>query len=273
MATSEHASGQLLLLVISTLLIAALELHPASAQQQYNNVPGYTCTGVSQTCSASAYYRTQGTNSTLNSTATRFNTTAAAIASASALNTTSSNALLPADTPLTIPLACGCYNGTYQALTTYTVLPGDTMVFIANNTFEGLVTYQAIMAANTTVVPSTMQIGTKLEIPVRCACPTSAQVANGTASLLSYAVYPNEDLTSIGKKFNVSAAVLESANMWPNTTVDAFSTVLVPIMGNGTGSNGGRAPPAPAPASAASRGFQAHLLGVVAVLAVQAFVF
>jgi hypothetical protein len=108
MATSEHASGQLLLL-ISTLLIAALELHPASVQQQYNNVTGYTCTGVSQTCSASAYYRThrtQGTNSTLNSTATRFNTTATAIASASALNTTSSNALLPADTPLTVPLAC-----------------------------------------------------------------------------------------------------------------------------------------------------------------------
>jgi LysM repeat protein len=109
MATSEHASGQLLL-VISTLLIAALELHLASAQQQYNNVTGYTCTGVSQTCSASAYYRTQGTNSTLNSTATRFNTTAAAIASASALNTTSSNALLPADTSLTVPLACTSRN-------------------------------------------------------------------------------------------------------------------------------------------------------------------
>lgn len=271
MATSEHASGQLLLLVISTLLIAALELHPASAQQQYNNVTGYMCTGVSQTCSASAYYRTQGTNTTLDSTAKTFNTTAAGIASASALNT-SSNALLIAGTPLTVPLACGCYNGTYQALTTYTVLPGDTMIMIANNTFEGLVTFQAIMAANPTIVPSTMQIGTMLEIPVRCACPTPAQVANGTASLLSYAVYPNEDLTSIGKKFNVSAATLESANMWPNTTIEAFSTVLVPIMKNGTGSNGGGATPAPAP-SAASRGFHAHLLGVVAVLAVQAFVF
>ncbi|KAG0610258.1 hypothetical protein M758_7G051100 [Ceratodon purpureus] len=269
MAMSEHAPRQQVPLLIATLLILALQFQPISAQQQYNNVTGYLCTGEAQTCQAYAYYRTQGTNSTLNSTATLFNTSAAAIANASTLNTTSSNALLADATGLTIPLACGCYNGTYQSPTTYKVVAGDTMAIIANRTFEGLVSYQAIMAANPKIVPENMQIGDNLKIPVRCACPTRAQQLAGTEYLLSYAVFPNEDLTTISKKYNVSVAEVQAANTWPNTTVDAFSTVLVPLK-EGSGING--AGPAPAP-SAAPRGFQAHLLGVVALIAVQCFVF
>jgi LysM repeat protein len=271
MAMSEHAPRQQVLLLISTLLILALQFQPISAQQQYNNVTGYLCTGAAQTSQAYAYNRTQGTNSTLNSTATLFNTTAAAIANASTtLNTTSSNALLGDATGLTIPLACGCYNGTYQSPTTYKVVSRDTMAIIANRTFEGLVSYQAIMAANPTIVPELMQVGDNLKIPVRCACPTTAQELAGTEYLLSYAVYPNEDLTIISKQYNVSVEEVKAANTWPNNTVDAFSTVLVPLKTKGSGSNGGG--PAPAP-SAASRGFQAHLLGVIALIAVQSLVF
>lgn len=271
MAMSEHAPRQQVLLLISTLLILALQFQPISAQQPYNNVTGYLCTGAAQTCQAYAYYRTQGANSTLNSTATLFNTTVAAIANANTtLNTTSPNALLADAIGLTIPLACGCYNGTYQSPTTYKVVSGDTMVHIANSTFEGLVSYQAIMAANPSIVPTLMQIGDNLKIPVRCACPTTPQALAGTEYLLSYAVYPNEDLTTISKKFNVSVTEVQAANTWPNTTVEAFSTVLVPLKAKGSGSNGGG--PAPAP-SAASRSFQAHLLGVTALLAVQSFFF
>ena len=275
MATSKHgrrATRTQLLLLISTMVVLALDFHPASAQSivyQYNNVTGYQCEGV-QTCTAYVYYRTQGSNSTLTSVAVLFNTTSSAI-NASSLNSTTATTPLPDATPLLIPLSCGCNNGTYQAPVTTVVMSGDTMYYIANNTYEGLVTFQAIQLANPSIVPTDMQLGAKLTVPLRCACPSTTEMTAGTKNFLSYAVYPNEDLNIISNKFDVSELVVQSLNSLPNATaVEAFTTVLVPLQANGTGSNA----TAPAPSSsAASRGFEAHLLGVLSLLAAQAFIF
>ncbi|XP_024385484.1 lysM domain receptor-like kinase 4 [Physcomitrium patens] len=261
-----HAS---LPLLISVLAIFAVEIHPVRAQQQYNNVSGYACTGVQPRCLAYAYYRTQEANATLNSTAALFNTSAANIVAA---NTNLSS--VPATTPLAngsalyIPLDCSCLNNTYQAPTTKVVQAGDTMYNISIITFQALVTYQAIGAANPSIIPETMPVNTILRIPIRCACPTVRQQTDGIKSLLTYPIFPNEELSAIAKKFGHTEEELQVANTLPNSTIAAYTTLLVPQGTSTPGGNAGGPGSAPAP-SAASRASQAHWLYSVSLLGVQ----
>jgi hypothetical protein len=105
------------------------------------------------------------------------------------------------------------------------------MYLIANGTFEGLTTYEAIEAANPTVVANNMTIGAVLKIPLRCACPSTAQRRNGSRILLSYVIYPLETLYLIGQKFNTSVQELEDANnVTDPSLLQAFSTLLVPLV-------------------------------------------
>ncbi|CAK9257083.1 unnamed protein product [Sphagnum jensenii] len=218
--------------------------HGANAQQAYNvNGSGYTCAAQSPSCTSYALYRTQGSGENLTYVSGLFNTTAEAIANVSSstggLNLTANSAAsLPAGTPLFIPLACNCvrrsYQGnvsrTYEATVIWTIVEGNTFFLIANNTYEGLTTYQAIEAANPTQVPTDLHLNSLSTIPLQCACPSTRQV--GTRFLLSFAVFPQESsLGVLSSYFNVSVADLEAANeINATTTLQPFSTLLVPLV-------------------------------------------
>lgn len=241
-----------LLLLISTLVLFCLEIQTASAQQQYNNVSGYACTGATRTCQSYAFYRTQGNQSTLESLALLFNTSAAGIANASSIDAANVTIPFADSTPLYIPLSCGCVNGVYEAPTPWKVASGDTMYNIANSTFEGITTFQAIQAANPGVIPENMTIGGLLKIPLRCACPSTGQRRNGSRILLSYVIYPLETLYLIGSKFNVSAQELLDANNGTDPSkLVPFSTLLVPLATLTPLTSSSFAPP-PAPPTVAS---------------------
>lgn len=223
-------SREVRLLLMYTLLLFCLEIQAASAQQQYNNVSGYACTGASRSCQSYAFYRTQGSQSTPTSLASLFNTSAAGIANASGIDLANVTSPLADSKPLYVPLSCGCVNGVYEAPTSYKVGSGDTMYIIANKTFEGITTYQAIEAANPRVNALNLTIGQLLKIPLRCACPSAAQRRNGSRILLSYAIYPEETLYQIGSKFNITVQELQDANnVTDPSTLLAFSTLLIPV--------------------------------------------
>lgn len=214
--------------VISMLLLAVAFSLPASAQQQYNNVSGYACTGAASSCQSYAFYRTQGGVSTLASIASIFNTSAAGIANASGIDPTQTTPFAD-QTLIYVPLACSCANGTYHAPTRHTVAPSETMFIIANSTYQGLTTYQAIQAANPAVNVTAMEIGQVLNIPLRCACPSTAQRRAGARILLSYSIFPLETLSLISGRFNVSVAELEAANNVTDPSLLAFTTLLIPL--------------------------------------------
>jgi hypothetical protein len=235
---------QLQQLLFPILLVMMMMMgHGANAQQAYNNVDGYTCAAQSPSCTSYALYRTQGSGENLTYVSGLFNTTAEAIANISSstggLNlTANSTASLPPGTPLFIPLACNCvrrsYKGnvsrTYEATAIWTIVEGNTFYLIANNTYEGLTSYQAIEAANPLQVPTDLGIGNHSTIPLRCACPSTRQV--GTRFLLSFAVFPQESsLRVLSSYFNVSVADLEAANeINATTTLQPFTTLLVPLV-------------------------------------------
>ncbi|CAK9872833.1 unnamed protein product [Sphagnum jensenii] len=152
-------------------LLLLLMLQGSNAQQAYNSVNGYTCTAAeSQDCTSYTLYRTQSSEEDLTTVSALFNTPTSIIAGISGLNVTTGS--LPVGTPLYIPLACNCvqnsYQGnvsrTYQAIVPWQIVSGNTFWLIANNAYAGLTTYQAIEAANPTLVPTDLQIGSSLGV-------------------------------------------------------------------------------------------------------------
>jgi len=217
-------------------LLLLLMLHGSNAQQAYNNVNGYTCAAAeSQGCTSYTLYRTQSNEEDLTTVSALFNTSTSIIAGNSGLNLTTSS--LPVGTPLYIPFACNCvqnsYQGnvsrTYQAIVSWQLVSGNTFFLIANNTYAGLTTYQAIEAANPTLMPTDLRIGTQVIIPLRCACPSATQ--NGTKILLSFVLFPNENFSIVSLYFNVSHTDLGTANeITVNTPLQPFSTLLIPLV-------------------------------------------
>ncbi|XP_024381282.1 protein LYK5 isoform X2 [Physcomitrium patens] len=220
-----HASG---LVLISALLIWSLEIHPISAQQQYRNTSGYTCSGTTR-CQTYAFYRTAGSQSTLTSIVTLFNTSVEGIATASDVDP---NRTIPFNDrdPLYIPLNCSCFNNTFRALTSQQIKSGDTMYKFANGTYQGLTTWEAISVANPTVIITNMTVGDYLVIPLRCACPTTTQRRAGSRILLTYSIFPDETLKFISGLFNIPEVELQTANNGASSAnLAAFTTLLVPL--------------------------------------------
>lgn len=219
-------------LIFTLVLGFCLQMQTAIAQQDYNNDTGYACTGARSTCQDYAVYRTQGSQN-LTTIASVFNTSAARIANVSGVDPALATVRPFADqTLLYVPLACSCFNGTYQARITHVVMPQDTMIIIANDTFQGLTTYLAIQAANPTVDAKNMSIGQLLNIPLRCACPSTEQLRVGSQFLVAYSIFPQETIVNISKRFNVSESDLEAANGVTDQMaqkLNPFSTLLIPL--------------------------------------------
>ncbi|KAG0623804.1 hypothetical protein M758_3G203600 [Ceratodon purpureus] len=214
-----------------------ITIKPATAQQAYNNVTGYDCTSTeyshpnATSCNTYTMYRSQSSKDTIQTISKLFNASASTVANLSELNLTTSNQLAAGDR-LYIPLHCECRNGTYQAMVKYIIQPGDTFDIVANSTFEGLTTYQAIEAANPDQSPYSLAIGQVVNIPLRCACPSTEQVSNGTRFLLSFMIFPEETLEAMSNYFNISVYDLIAANVLSGETqvLEAFSTMLIPLV-------------------------------------------
>lgn len=221
-------SGRMLLLMAFVLGSMSMT---AMAQQQYNLTDGYSCSGAKKSCSTYALYRTIDGNQTLTKVGGYFNTTAASIASSSGISSNlTSSTLLQAQQPLYIPLSCACKNVTTQRDVLHTIVQGDTFWLLSVTIYGGLTTYQAIEVSNPTLVPTDLQIGQVITVPIFCACPTAAQLANGTKYLLTYVVFPGDTPSLISSYFNISTSKLLAANeLTPNVTLGSNTTLLIPL--------------------------------------------
>lgn len=226
---------QWILIVLASGLIA-------SGQQTYenslgcsnpnppNNSYGYTCNGQNLSCQAYAIYRAQAGYQSLETISSLLNSNKSQMAQ---INMRSETQVLDIDTEIIAPINCSCAGNYSQVNGTYFIQSGDTVLILANNIYEGLSTCQAINQQNSGA-NSTLYPGMKMTVPVRCACPTPAQVGQGIMYLLSYLVREGDLPDTIAEQYSQDGATTaqlllandlndKSEVIFPNTTL------LVPL--------------------------------------------
>uniref|UniRef100_A0A7N2LD94 Protein kinase domain-containing protein n=1 Tax=Quercus lobata TaxID=97700 RepID=A0A7N2LD94_QUELO len=159
---------------------------------------GYLCNRPLQSCKSYVTFRSQPSYETAKSIADLLGSEASLIASIN--NVSNIFDSIPADKLTTVPITCLCSGTIYQYYAHYTAKKSDTYFHIANDTYQGLTTCQALTGQNY-YNSEDIPVGTELTVPVRCACPTENQTENGVISLLDYMVKRNHTVLSIAKAF------------------------------------------------------------------------
>ncbi|KAL6222477.1 hypothetical protein ACLB2K_005869 [Fragaria x ananassa] len=192
------------------------------------SVFGYTCNGFNRSCQTYLTFRSQPPYNTVTSIASML---ASDPYQLEEINSVSESATFATDKLVLVPVTCSCSGQYYQLNTSHVVVHGDTFLVIGNNTFQGLSTCQAIMKQNSNLTTKNLYTGTRLTIPLRCACPTKNQTDLGINYLMSYLITPGDYVSKISDRFDTDTGWTleanglseEAANIYP------FTTLLVPL--------------------------------------------
>lgn len=148
------------------------------------------------------------------------------------LNNVTILTVFPQGTEVIVPVNCSCSASAgkyYQATAKYGIHKStDTFFTIANNTYQGLSTCDSLKKFRLDSEES------ELEVPLRCACPTKRQAADGIHYLITYTVTWNDDVSLISKSFNVCRKTVTDANGFldleeEDPTIFPFTTILIPL--------------------------------------------
>ncbi|KAI3462808.1 hypothetical protein Pfo_019471 [Paulownia fortunei] len=177
------------------------------------SVLGYTCNGLSRSCQAYLTFRAQPP----------FN-------SVSTISTLFFHGTFEANQMVLVPVTCSCSGQYYQANASYVIEHYNTYFLIANNTFQGLTTCQALRAQNSNLTRN-LYSGTRITVPLRCACPTKNQGDGSVKYLLSYLVTWTQSVSRISALFGVNTGRTLAANglSEKDFTIYPFTTLLVPL--------------------------------------------
>ncbi|XP_022752410.1 wall-associated receptor kinase-like 22 [Durio zibethinus] len=221
-----------------TLMLLSQFHHPSQGQQQYLNnsqldcsntniaiSKGYYCNGIQKSCGSFVTFRSRQPYDSPESIASLLGSDASNIAS---INNVSITHKFSREEIVIVPITCSCWGSLYQYVAPYTVRKGDTYFKIANDTYQGLTTCQALEGQNYFDSES-LEVGAQLTIPLRCACPSQNQTANHVAFLLTYIVKFGETASSIGEQFGADAQAILAANNVTAEAIFAFTPLLIPM--------------------------------------------
>lgn len=188
----------------------------------------YSCNGEKHSCKAFLIFRSQ---STYNSVTNISNLTSSSPVELARINNISVSEFLPQSKEVFVPVNCSCSGQYYQANTSYLIQSDyDTYYTIANNTYQGLSTCDALKRENRY---DALNIGPGMEllVPLRCACPTKNQTRNGIKFLLTYLVRWDDNIADLSKRFRVSARSVAHANglSEKDPVIYPFTTLLIPL--------------------------------------------
>ena len=190
---------------------------------------GYTCDAAQRSCPTYLTFRSQTDHQTPSQIASLLNSDPSSI---SQLNTIPLNFSIPIDELVIIPTTCSCGGGNYyQHNASYIIQgTGETYLTIANDTYQGLSTCQALIAQNPYDSRS-LVAGMKILVPLRCACPTTDQITKmGVKYLLTYFVTWGDDVHAIAQRLNSDYTSVLSANgLSQSDVIYPFTTLLIPI--------------------------------------------
>ncbi|KAI3799059.1 hypothetical protein L1987_34348 [Smallanthus sonchifolius] len=200
-----------ILLISPQILIQAQQPYVGNSTTDSSNtnaspsVLGYACNGVNQTCQAYLTFRSNPPYNTVVSISNLLNANATQLSQVNSISESSTF-------------------GTARAHQS-----GDTLLLIANNTFQGMSTCHAIQ--NETSDPTAHLIqDSGLTVPLRCACPTEKQAAAGVSYLLSYLITWGQTVSGISAEFETQTGLtLEANELSANDFIYPFTTLLVPL--------------------------------------------
>ncbi|KAF5181442.1 Lysm receptor kinase, partial [Thalictrum thalictroides] len=228
----------LLLLWILSLISSSCLIH---AQQPYvrkattdcgradnsTSVLGYTCNGQNSTCQSYLIFRSIPPYNTVSSISGLL---ASDPIQLSEVNAVSANETIETNKEVIVPVNCSCSGEYYQVNASFVIQQDDNFLFIANNTYQGLSTCQALQNQNTLSTRNLFS-GTRITVPIRCACPTKNQTDEGVNYLLSYLITPGDWVSRISTKFSVDTGSTLRANeiSEDDPTIFPFTTLLIPL--------------------------------------------
>ncbi|KAJ1275878.1 hypothetical protein BS78_05G169600 [Paspalum vaginatum] len=232
------------------------EIADCSNPHNASGLLGYFCgAGSAPSCPTFLTFSARAPYTTLASIAALLGADAASLASAN--NGASTEEPLADGTRVLVPATCACTSTPggrfYQRnASAYVVRPDDSLFIIANNTFQGLTSCQALQAQGLGAAPATgLLAGQSLPVPLRCACPSAAQAAAGARFLVSYLVDFGDDVGAVAARFGVHAQAIVDANELQSPfTIYPFTTLLVPVSAQPNASSI-QTPPSPSPPPAA----------------------
>ncbi|CAL5326324.1 unnamed protein product [Camellia sinensis] len=211
------------------------------------SVLGYTCNGLNKTCQSYLTFRSQSPYNTVSSISNLLNSD---LSQLSQLNSVSDNATFETDQVVLVPVTCSCSGNYYQTNTSFIVTQNEnTYLVIANNTFQGLSTCQALQAQNSNLAATNLNFGDRITVPLRCACPTKNQSDVGVNYLLSYLVTWTQNVSLISLMFGVDTGSTLAANdlSEQNSNIYPFTTLLIPLQNPPSISQTIAPPPPPPP--------------------------
>ncbi|XP_062198215.1 lysM domain receptor-like kinase 4 [Phragmites australis] len=227
------------------------EIADCPNQHNASGLLGYFCGGGgAPSCATYLTFNARPPYADLASVAALLGADAADLAAANSVGET---ATLAPGTKVLVPATCSCTATAegrfYQRNATYVARSGDTLFIIANNTFQGLSTCQAVQAQGLGGAPATSLLaGQALAVPLRCACPSAAQAAAGARFLVSYLVEEFDDLSAVAARFGVDTQTVAVANeLQAPYTIYPYTTLLIPVKSQPNISQLQSPPPPPPP--------------------------
>ncbi|XP_077233579.1 lysM domain receptor-like kinase 4 [Tasmannia lanceolata] len=212
-----------------------------------SSILGYTCNGQNQSCQAFLIFRSITPYNSVASISALLDSDPSQLSQA---NSVSINETFGANQQVIVPVICSCSGEYYQANSSYTIESGDNYFIVANNTYQGLSTCQALQNQNN-YSATTLDVGVNITVPLRCACPTGNQSRDGVNYLESYLVGEGDDLPTISQRFGVDVQKLLLANglSGVNSVIYPFTTLLIPLQNQPTINQTITPPPPPPPPS------------------------
>ncbi|KAE8727141.1 putative Serine-threonine protein kinase, plant-type [Hibiscus syriacus] len=191
------------------------------------SVLGYTCNGVNRSCQSYLVFRPQPLFNNVTSISGLLSSDPSQIAE---INEVSEMATFASNELVIVPVNCSCSGDHYQRNTSYRVQSGQGYLLIANNTFQALSTCQAIQNQQPGLLSRNLTPGMRITVPLRCACPTRNQTDAGINYLLSYLIAEGNTVDGISELFGVDPDMIREANqLSDDTTINFFTTLLVPL--------------------------------------------
>ena len=222
--------------ILCLLLFLSLYNQPSHCQQEYLNdtclfstniSKGYLCDGNVKSCKSFVTFRSRAPYDTASSIANLLGSEASEIAY---LNNIPPYEEIPNNRLIIVPMLCACPVNFFQHFSTYTVERGDSYYSIANRTYQGLTTCPALVSQNPLYDPNEIDVGTKVIVQVRCACPSDRQTVSGVITLLTYVIEEGEEIATIGEMFGANKlSILDANKVSDESEIFTFTPILVPV--------------------------------------------
>ncbi|XP_057456113.1 lysM domain receptor-like kinase 4 [Lotus japonicus] len=187
----------------------------------------YTCNSTHDSCKTYLVYRANERFKTISDISNLFNMSSRQVLHIN--NLTSSSEILKQGKEVLIPVDCTCSGEFYQASLSYKVPEITTFSEISCGVFEALLK-QLTMAEENLSQGESPEVGSELQVPLRCACPGNFSSGKKVKYLVTYPVILGDDLDQLTQKFGISPeGFLEQNHLNSLSTLYPQTVVLVPI--------------------------------------------